>query len=61
MRSNPVGCSDGFLGNGDNLGTFVSMLADESACDVEIGRLKILCGWNSPNVSERRHVPEAGN
>lgn len=58
LRCKDKGCS--CLANGDKLGRFVSKTADnESACDVaDIGRLKILCGWNVPGVTRRIPVPE---
>jgi hypothetical protein len=34
------------LADGDKQGRFASK--DTSACDVDIGQLKILCGWNAP-------------
>ncbi|HKP58092.1 MAG TPA: hypothetical protein VJV78_15275 [Polyangiales bacterium] len=42
------------LANGDKLGKFVA--DEDSACHVEdIGKLKILCGWNAPS----RRTPDS--
>ena len=43
------------LVDGDLQGKFASK--DASTCDVDIGQLKILCGWNSPGVTERKPAP----
>jgi hypothetical protein len=41
--------------DGDKLGKFASK--DAPACDVDIGQLKILCGWVSPDITERTPAP----
>jgi hypothetical protein len=51
-------CADGTcscVADGDELGKY---RVTESACDVDIGEMKVLCGWNLPNGGERIRVPE---
>ena len=43
------------VADGDELGTYS---AKESACDVDIVEMKVLCGWNLPDGGERIPVPE---
>jgi hypothetical protein len=43
--------------DGDRLGQFTAS-EPMNACDIEIGRLKVLCGWNPQDGSQRVNVPE---